>query len=237
MLRCVVVDDEAGAVEVLRGYIERTPGLAAAASFRSAVDAQAWLSTHEADLAFLDVDMPDLGGLELAGLVDRRRTAVVFCTAYAQYAAESYERDAVDYLLKPVAFERFLRAVAKVLARRDGFAPSPPERGGPAPRELFVKSGAKIHRLDPRSILWIEKDGHYVVFHTASSELVSRMNMDELLESLPAPDFVRVHKSYVVAVDKIDTIDRDFVEIAGRDIPIGESFRNALLRRVRTAGD
>jgi DNA-binding LytR/AlgR family response regulator len=237
MLRCVVVDDEAGAVEVLRGYIERTPGLETAAAFRSAVDAQAWLANHGADIAFLDIGMPELNGLELAGLIDRRRTLVVFCTAYSEYAAESYERDAVDYLLKPVSFERFLKAVAKVLGRRDGAEAPRPERGGAAPRELFVKSGAKIHRLDPRSILWIEKDGHYVVFHTAAGELLSRMNMEELLESLPAPGFVRVHKSYVVALDKIDTIDRDFVTVGERDIPIGESFRGALLRRVRSAGD
>lgn len=237
MLRCVIVDDEAGAVEVLRRYVERTPGLELAASFRSSVEAQAWLARRGADLAFLDVDMPELGGLELAGLIDRRRTFVVFCTAYAEFAAESYERDAVDYLLKPVSFERFLKAVAKALGRAEGFPAPRPERRGFPPRELFVKSGAKIHRLDPRSILWIEKDGHDAVFRTASAELVSRMSMEELLESLSSRDFVRVHKSFVVAVDKIDTIDRDFVVVAGRDIPIGESFRSALLRRVRSAGD
>lgn len=237
MLRCVVVDDEAGAVEVLRGYIRRTPRLEVAATFRSSVEAQAWLAGHEADVAFLDIDMPDVNGLELAGLIDRRRTLVVFCTAYAEFAAESYERDAVDYLLKPVSFERFLKAVARVLARRDGL-PAPRADGPGAPaRELFVKSGPKIHRLDPSEILWVEKDGHYAIFHTAAGDLLARMNMEELLENVPAANFVRVHKSYVVAVDKIDTIDRDFVTIGERDIPIGESFRSEFFRRVRHAGD
>ncbi len=237
MLRCVVIDDEAGAVEVLRGYIRRTPRLEVAAVFRSAVEAQAYLASHDVDIAFIDIDMPEVNGLELAGLVDRRRTYVVFCTAYAEYAAESYERDAVDYLLKPVSFERFLRAVAKVLTRRERDPARRREGGGVPPRELFIKSGNKIHRLDPAAILWIEKNGHYVVFHTQAGDLVSRMNMDELFESVPAAGFVRVHKSFVVPIDKIDTIDRDFVTVGTRDIPIGERFRGDLLRRVRHAGD
>jgi two-component system LytT family response regulator len=185
-----------------------------------------------------DIDMPELSGLRLGELVDRRKIRLVFCTAYAEFAAESYELQALDYLLKPISFERFLKAVAKAQEAFPG-----PDAGSPArsketsPSHLFIKSGPKIHRLRTSDLLYMEKDGHYVVFHTASGELLSRMNIPELLAVLPEGKFARVHKSFVVALGQIDSIEKHTVIVRGKEIPIGESYRADFLRRIRTAGD
>ena len=238
MIRCLVVDDEAGAVEILCRYIEKTPGLKLAKSFRNALDALAYLRTHEIDLAFLDIDMPELNGLRLGEMIDRRKTRLIYCTAYAEFAVESYELEALDYLLKPIAFERFLKAVAKAQeVPREPAAGDLGRSDAAASSHLFIKSGAKIHRLRIRDLLYMEKDGHYVVFHTASSEWLSRMNMPELLAALPEGKFARVHKSFVVALGQIDTIEKHTVTVRGKEIPIGESYRAEFLRRIRSAGD
>lgn len=237
MIRCLVVDDEAGGVEVLSRHIEKTPGLKLVKSFRNALDALDYLRRHEVDLAFLDIDMPELNGLRLGELIDRRKTRLVFCTAYAQFAAESYELQALDYLLKPIAFERFLKAVAKAREALSGPAAGSPAKGEQrSSPHLFVKSGAKIHRVRTSDILYLEKDGHYVVFHTVSGELLSRMNIPELLAALPEGKFARVHKSFVVALGRIDSIEKHTVVVRGKEIPVGESYRADFLRLIRTAG-
>jgi two-component system LytT family response regulator len=238
MIRCLVVDDEAGAVEILTRYIEKTPGLKLVKSFRGALDALSFLRGHEVDLVFLDIDMPELNGLRLGEMIDRSKTRLVFCTAYAEYAVQSYEMEALDYLLKPISFERFLKAVAKVPASAARTAAAETDHPVPAaPSQLFIKSGAKVHRLNVRDLLYMEKDGHYVIFHTAAGEFLSRMNMPELLASLPEAEFARVHKSFVVALAKIDTIEKHTVVIRGKEIPIGEGYRADFLRRLRPAGD
>jgi two-component system LytT family response regulator len=238
MIRCLVIDDEAGAVEILTRYVEKTPGLKLVKSFRSALEALSFLRGHEVDLIFLDIDMPELNGLRLGEMIDRRKTQLVYCTAYAEYAVQSYELEALDYLLKPIAFERFLKAVAKVPPAGGRTSGADKERPAPAaPSRIFVKSGAKVYRLNIRDLLYMEKDGHYVVFHTAAGECLSRMNMPDLLAALPEGEFARVHKSFVVALGKIDTIEKHTVIVRGKEIPIGDGFRAEFLRRIRTAGD
>lgn len=241
MIRCIVVDDEAGAIEVLARYIGKTPGFKLVKTFRSALEALSFLKTHEADLVFLDIDMPELNGLRLGELVDRGKTRIIFCTAYAQFAVESYALDALDYLLKPVSFERFLKAVSKMHAPAAGRAPGgtaePSRPSAPSPPCLFVKSGPKILRLNIHDLLYMEKDGHYIIFHTASGATLSRMNMAELLAALPPGKFARVHKSFVVHLSKIDAIEKHTVVIRGKEIPISDGYREEFLSRIRTAGD
>lgn len=238
MNRCIVVDDEAGAVEILGRYIEKTPGLKLLKSFRNALEALAYLKTHEADLVFLDIDMPELNGLRLGEMIDRAKTRVVFCTAYAEFAVASYALEALDYLLKPISFERFLKAVARMPESPAERAAAGSERPEPAPPAcLFIKSGAKIHRLNFRDILYMEKDGHYIVFHTAAGQWLSRMNMAELLAGLPPGEFARVHKSFVVPLAKVDTIEKHTIIIRGKEIPIGDGYRAEFLRSIKITGD
>ena len=142
MLRCMVVDDEAGAVEILSRYIQKAPGMKLVKTFRDSVSALEYLKAHEVDLAFLDIDMPDLSGLRLADMIDRQKTRIIYCTAYSEYAVESYRQGASDYLLKPIAFERFLLAVSK--AQRSASPPAA-EKGGAgqaAPAYLFCQKRA-----------------------------------------------------------------------------------------------
>ncbi len=239
MLRCIIVDDESGAVEILARYVQRTPELGLVKSFRDSVEALKFLADNEVDLVFLDIDMPNLDGLRLSGLIRNKGTQVIFCTAYSEYAVESYEKDALDYLLKPISYERFRRAVAKAL--KTGSDISKPERTIRHQRDgkidkLFIKSGPRIHQVDPRELLYVEKKEHYVVFHTPEGQLLSRMSMNDLLSALPPEDFIRVHRSFVIAVDKIDTIEKHTVVIRGKRIPVGESYRDDFFERIRYSG-
>lgn len=238
-LRCIIVDDESGAVEILTRYVNRSADLELVRSFRDSIEALTFLAGNEVDLVFLDIDMPNLDGMQLSELIRNKGVRVIFCTAYSEYAVESYEKDAVDYLLKPIAFERFRKAVAKALEIRP-VASGPdltaaPEKSGKT-RKLFIKSGPRIYQVDTGELLYMEKKGHYVVFHTPAGEILSRMNMSDLLNALPPDDFIRVHRSYVVAVDKIDTIEKQMVIIKGKKIPVGDSYRDDFFKRIPYSG-
>lgn len=241
MLSAIVIDDEAGAVEILARYVEKTPALELAGSFRDPVDALGFLAGHTVDLIFLDIDMPDLDGMKMAELIREKDIQVIFCTAYSEFAVESYEKEAVDYLLKPVSYERFLQAVKKAqkARSREKTALFPKKRPGekiPAKR-IYVKSGSRLHRIELGKLLYMEKKEHYVIFHISVGEpVLSRMNMDELMAALPAGNFIRIHRSYVVALDKIETVEKQAVVIRNRKIPIGESYRDDLFKRIPYSG-
>jgi two-component system LytT family response regulator len=240
MLRCIIVDDESGAIEILTRYVARTPELELVRSFRDSIEALTFLARNDVDLVFLDIDMPNLDGMQLSDLIRNKATHVIFCTAYSEYAAESYEKEAIDYLLKPIGYERFRKAVIKALKVRSG-EKKPDEAGAPENLEetgkLFIKSGPRIHGMDIGKLLYVEKKGHYVVFHTSGGELLSRMNMTDLMNSLPPDNFIRIHRSFVVAVDKIDTIEKHTVVIRGKRLPIGESYRDDFFERIHTSGN
>lgn len=237
MLRCIVVDDESGAVEILSRYVAESPELELVGAFRDSIKALTFLASTDVELVFLDIDMPNLDGMHLAELIRDKGIQVVFCTAYAEYAVESYEKNALDYLLKPISFERFEQAVKKaVKARAKAPGGEQPAALGTPDKKLFIKSGPKIHQVDCRELLYMEKQGHYIVFHTQDGELLSRMNMQDLLDTLPAGNFLRVHRSYVIALDKIDTIYKHELVIRGKRIPIGDSFRAAFFKQIRYSG-
>jgi two-component system LytT family response regulator len=239
MLRCIIVDDESGAVEILSRYVQKTQELELVESFRDSIEALKFLADNEVDLVFLDIDMPNLDGLRLSGLVRNKGTQVIFCTAYSEYAVESYEKDALDYLLKPIAYERFRQAVDKALkASSDVVKPGRTRKRDKTGKidKLFIKSGPRIHQVDPRELLYVEKKEHYVVFHTPEGQLLSRMSMSDLLSVLPPEDFIRVHRSFVIAIDKIDTIEKHTVVIRGKRIPVGESYRDDFFERIRYSG-
>ncbi|MCP4725543.1 MAG: response regulator transcription factor [bacterium] len=234
MLRCIVVDDEAGAIEILSRYISRLSELELLNTFSDPVEAFRYLDTNEVDLVFLDINMPNLSGIQFSNLIRDRNIPVIFCTAYPEYAVESYEHEAVDYLLKPIPFERFLKAVNKVLktyktADKDEVKKSHEDK-------LFIKSGSKIHQLDLTALLYAEKDGHYIIFHTDSGEILSRMTMRDLAELLPGTKFVRVHRSYVVSIDRIDTIQKHSVYIRKNEIPIGENYKEEFFGLIEHSG-
>ena len=237
-LCCVIVDDEQGAIEVLSSFVNKVSWLELGASFTDPLEALNYLSNEQVDLVFMDINMPDLDGMQLAKLVQKMGVEIVFCTAYPEHAVECYEVQALDYLLKPIPFERFLAAANRAQSQRypaeTNQSPESIEQGH---SQIFIKSGAQIHQVDSDKISFIKKDGHYIIFKINGKELLSRMTFSQLLELLPTKDFVQVHRSYVVAVKKIEVIQKQFIQIESKEIPIGDSFKKEFFQRVNFIGN
>ena len=235
MITAIAVDDEPKALELIQIHAAKVPFLNLKQSFRDALKALDWLQHNPVDLIFLDINMPNLSGLKFKTLIGSK-SRVVFTTAYSEYAVESYALNAVDYLLKPIPFERFLKAVlkAKDLMRLDGIAPSvntvPNEPGG---KQIYVKSGTKLVRLDIDEILYLEKDGNYVLFFTKERKVLSRLNMTQVMEVLPENLFFRIHKSYIIALKHIEVIEHGHVLINGKKIAIAKTYKEALFEKLQ----
>ena len=234
ILKCAITDDEPLALDLLESYVKKTPSLELEGRYRNAVEALAGLRENPADLLFLDIQMPGLDGLELSKMIPAS-TRVVFTTAFGSYALDGYKVNALDYLLKPVSYQEFMRSVNKALdwfsisrkaADRDAGCP-------PADRNcIYVKSEYRLVRIPFDSILYMEGLKDYVKFRTDSTDepVLSLMSMKELEEALPAGRFMRVHRSFIVNLDRIRTIDRGRIFLDGASVPVGDTYREALAR-------
>ncbi len=228
-LRCVIVDDEPLAVRMLENYVERTPFLSLAASFTDPVEALSQLNELKPHILFLDIQMPDLDGLSLSRMVPSA-TRIIFTTAFKQYAFESYEVSALDFLLKPIRYQKFLEAVGKA---QQWFALTEIPADS---RSFFVKVEGRMRKVELSDILYVEGMKDYVLIHLASEPqpLVTHNTMKSMEEQLPAEGFMRVHRSFVVALDKIDSVTRDGdLVIAARLIPVTDSYRPAFEQYLR----
>ncbi len=222
MINCIVIDDEPMALELLENYISKVPFLSFSAAYRDAVKALNDISTANIDLIFLDINMPDLSGLQfLETLTDP--PMVVFTTAYSEYAVKSYDYEAVDYLLKPIEFERFLKAANKAY---DKFLTTESRNSGID--TVFIKCGTDYHRINPEDICYIESAGNYVEFKTESKSLMSLLTMNEAMNLVGKRRFIQVHRSFSVAIRHIEVIESDTIKVCGRDIPIGQKYRENL---------
>jgi two-component system, LytTR family, response regulator len=240
MTRCVIIDDKPLAIDILIAYIEKVPWLELAFTTGSPLEALEYLRTKPADLLFLDIQMPDLNGFELIKLIGAP-IPVVLTTAYANYALDGYSLDVVDYLLKPIPFDRFYQAVEKARARNTlaaGPTAQPsgpnPQPAGPTTQSIFVKTEYRIQRIALDDILFIEARQNYVAIETRQGRIMSLQNIKSMEEKLPSAQFVRVHKSFIVALQKIDTIERSTISIGNTAIPIGDSYREQLFKRLGT---
>ena len=235
MLRCIIVDDEPVAIDILVDYVSRTEYIDLEGTFRNAIKALEHVRTHPVDLIFLDINMPDLSGIDFLKSMDSR-PLVIFTTAYSEFAAKSYDFEAVDYLVKPIEFERFLKAAGRALNRFNGTPGGrrdDPRKDRPkAEDSIMVKSGTDYHRLELGRILYIESRGNYVTFVMPGKEVTSLTTLKEILDKLPGGRFVRIHRSFVIAFDKIDVVRKDSVIIRDTEIPIGEVYRGELKKRM-----
>ena len=223
-LNCLVVDDEPLALELMAGYVRQTPFLTLAGGCSSAVEALEMLKTASVDLLFLDIQMPQLNGLELSKMIDPK-TRVIFTTAFEQYALEGFRVDALDYLLKPISYAEFLKAAAK--AQRWFKLQSAAVSGGGAPQQIFVKSDYKMVQIALSEILYVEGVKDYIQIHTADGRrIMTLMSMKAIEESLPADRFVRVHRSFIVNMDHIQTIERNRIVFGKVYIPISDSYKD-----------
>jgi DNA-binding LytR/AlgR family response regulator len=236
-IRCIIIDDEQGAIDILSNYVGKVGWMELSASFTDPLEALNFISQDSVDLIFMDINMPDLSGIQLSRLIKDQKIPIIFCTAYAEYALESYEVEALDYLLKPIPFQRFLEAANKMEATQangDGGIKDKLESGH---RQIFIKSGSQIHQVNSSNIRYIQKDGHYIIFKVDGKDLLSRMSFAKLLELLPEGEFIQVHRSYVVSVDKIEVIQKQFIKMGNKEIPIGDAFKQQFFKHVKYIGN
>ena len=234
-LKCLVVDDEELARTLLQTFIGRLPSLELTASCANPLEAMRILQQQPVDLLFLDIQMPELTGIEFLRTLPNK-PLVIFTTAYAEYALEGYALDVTDYLLKPFSFERFVQAVNKAialnLARTNAASGSTPGAVAPEKDHILVKADHKVHRLKFDDILYIQSMREYVAFHTPAGRLLALHSLKSLEESLPPARFIRIHKSYIVAIDKIDSLEGNSVHVGPSQLPIGANYREEVVRRV-----
>ena len=234
-MTCIIVDDEPLAVKLLESFVKRTPTLQLVGTYTDSVEALSALRESPVDLIFLDIQMPDLNGMELAHMLPRQ-TKVIFTTAFKEYAFESYEVSAVDYLLKPVRYNKFLSAVEK--AEGGGRIPqalehisfNPPPSTLHSKNTLFLRVDGELRQLQTDDIIYVSGMKDYVMFYVQSQSrpLITHMTMKAVEDMLPSDRFMRVHRSYIVALDKIRKVDRnDCIYIGEEIIHVTEAFRPA----------
>jgi DNA-binding LytR/AlgR family response regulator len=232
-LSCYVVDDEYHSIEILRAYIEKTPGLELKGSSTDPLLALNQVaSSGPPDITFLDVDMPELSGMAFAGMVSAY-TRVIFTTSYPEYAIEAFEKDAVDYLLKPISYERFLKGVNKV--KKLFLA----QRGKVPEREYFyIKSDlkGKLVKINFQDILYVEASQNYIFIHVFKTKHAAYLTMEEIEQYLPRERFLRVHRSFIVNLEKIRTMENGQVTLEeGSVIPLGRAYKEPLVISMKEA--
>ena len=237
-LTCIIVDDEPLAVRLLESYAEKTPDLRLLASFTDSISALNAVKEQKPDLLFLDIQMPNMDGMELAHSLPEE-TSVVFTTAFKEYAFESYEVSALDFLLKPVRYNKFLAAVEKArklhVAQAATSQPTVPNNGQPALTTVFIRVDGEWRNISIDKIIYVNGMKDYVLFYMDDEPkpLITHLTMKAVEEMLPKEKFLRVHRSYIVAIDKIRKVDRNDCIYIGKEIihvPDGyqETFRNLI---------
>jgi two-component system, LytTR family, response regulator len=234
MIRCLVIDDEPYARELLREFIAKLPNLKFEGAYSSALGALPALNKKAIDVIFLDIQMPDISGIDFLKTLDKR-PCVIFTTAFAEYALEGFELDVVDYLLKPFDFNRFLKAVNKLTLRMEKSIPGgyTVEKNQGRADFIFVKDGNKLVKVELKSILFIKGTREYVTIHTRNKKIMSLQTLKNLELELP-PEFIRVHNSYIVFIPSVGIISKNEVEIEGETIPIGITYKKNFLERIKT---
>lgn len=234
-MRCIIIEDEPLALKVMTTYVKKVPFLELQAGFRNPLQAVQYLQEQSVDLVFIDINMPALNGLQLLQSLTQP-PMIIFTTAYAEYAVDSYEFSAVDYLLKPIEFDRFLRAVNKAHQRfqEDAVKHSRPQNR--EPDLLFIKSGHKTYRLKVNDILYIEAENNYVKYVTPERSILSLDSLSQLEQQLPATHFIRVHKSFIIAIRHVDILQKEFITIQDQRIPVGRVYREAFFARIDKIG-
>jgi DNA-binding LytR/AlgR family response regulator len=239
MIRCLIVDDEPLALHILEDYISKVPFLELVKSTTNPIEALTLVQEKSAELVFLDVQMPELTGIQFLKIANGK-AKVILTTAYPQYALEGYELDVIDYLLKPIAFDRFFKSVQKAQAvLQPANAAQQPIQPAPAqpPQDflsdfIFVKTEHKIQKVYLNDILFIEGLKDYISIFTPAERIITLQNMKKMEDALPPRHFTRVHKSYIVSINKIDSIERSRIFIGDKIIPVGDTYRDDFFKIV-----
>lgn len=220
-ITCIIVDDEPLAVKLLESFVKRTPQLQLAHSFTDSVEALTWLKDHPVNLAFMDIQMPDLNGMELSHMLPEG-TKVIFTTAFKEYAFESYEVSAVDFLLKPIRYNKFIAAVEKAehLIGLESRVESAESTESQPKKTMFIRVDGELRQVNFENLLYVEGMKDYVRFHVEGEAhpLTTHMTMKAVEDALPTDTFMRINRSYIVRLDKIRTVDRNLCVYIGDEI-------------------
>jgi DNA-binding LytR/AlgR family response regulator len=227
-IKCLVIDDELPAREILKKHISGVEALELCGTCSNAVEAISFLKDNRVDLLFLDIQMPHLLGTDFIRTL-KSPPKTIFTTAFRKYAIEGFELDAVDYLLKPISFERFLKAVNKVLQKdlQGSASINPPaeNQAESVPPFLYFRANRKMVKVLFNEILYIEGLNDYIKINTTTKPIVTKHQLASLEEMLPSNEFIRIHKSFIIAINKIESFNADSVEIDKKEIPIGRLFK------------
>lgn len=224
-MNCIIVDDEPVARKGMKSLVEQIPQLVLTGSFNNAIAASAFMNEHTVDLVFLDIQMPGITGLEFAQSIPKD-TLVIFTTAYAEYALDSYDVSAIDYLVKPIEMNRFLKAVNKAIAYHKLLLSETPERVEEIQEEyIFIKSERRYFKINFGDILFIEGLKDYSILQLEDQRVVTKMNLKNIHEQLPGKQFLRVNKSYIVNISRIDSFDTNDIFIKSYEIAIGGNYK------------
>ncbi|MEL6256259.1 MAG: LytTR family DNA-binding domain-containing protein [Bacteroidota bacterium] len=233
---CLIVDDERPALKLLEAYIKKLPHLELKAACESGLEALAVLQQEEIDLFFLDIQMPELTGLELLRSL-RKRPQVILTTAYRDFAVEGFELDVTDYLLKPFSFERFMQAVNRALALIQPIEKPVPNSEIAVVSEnkgqLFLRTNYKMEKVDPVQILYVKGEREYVSVHTAARKFLINQTLNKMEEELAGDRFMRVHRSYIINMDHVHTIRGNTLKLGEEEIPIGASYKKKFFERIK----
>jgi DNA-binding LytR/AlgR family response regulator len=232
MLTCIAIDDEPLALQVLKKYIEKIYFLECKGLFTDAEEARKFIESAAVDIIFLDIQMPDMNGIEFSRSLSLKHTAVVFTTAFSEYAIEGFNVDAVDYMLKPIEYDRFLKGVYKAKEYVDYLNSQELHQG-----YIFVKSDYQMVKIFLKDIIYIEGLDDYIKIYLSQRSVLTLMTLKTIMQRLPAREFIRVHRSYIVPVSRIDHISKSKIRIGEKEIPIGisysEGFFSAMEQRLQ----
>lgn len=225
--KCIIVDDEPAAHYVLLNYIKQNPQLQLVAQCYNAIEATNYLRENKVDLMFLDIDMPELTGLELLNVLPVQPKTIL-TTAYSEFALESYDYGVIDYLLKPIYFPRFLKSIERFFSMMD-VEPTEIVSG----TTINIKIDGYVTEIEVDKILYAQSFGNYVKLFTTTKTYLASITTNELEKCLPQNAFMRIHKSYIVALDKIESAEKDVVKVKKIYLPIGITYKRELLDRLK----
>ncbi len=232
-IRALIIDDEPLARNVILQYASKISFLTIVESFESSVNALEFLSQESVDLIFLDINMPVLSGISFLKTL-KNPPLIVFTTAYTEYALESYELNALDYLKKPFSFERFLKSIHKAsdILQANNTAPQASQVNPSKIDFTYIKANKKTYKVNFKDILFIEGLGDYIKLHLENQHIVTNLTMKKVQEILPKNDFLRIHKSFIISTNKIEVIEGNLVQIGTHKLPIGNSYRQDFFTRI-----
>lgn len=231
-ISCIIVDDEPVARNIIAGHLSKIDNITIIGSCANAIEAIKWINSQQVDLIFLDINMPEISGLSLAKLVNKE-TKVIFITAYREYALDGFDLQAVDYLLKPVSFERLFKAIKTyydVYHKKE--TPEAKDDNQHINDFIFVRADRKMVKINFSDIIYMESLSDYLKIHTTASTIITRETINNIEAKLPYQNFIRVHRSFIISIAQIDSYTNENVELKGNTIPISRGYKTVVLERL-----